>query len=79
MPLKTRPFDAAHYLETDEDIRLFLADAKAAGEKEFIHALETAIRAKGMILFEKETGISKEKLANPDSFTAEISHALGCV
>ncbi len=43
MTLKTRPFDVAEYLETDEDIHLFLQAAFEEGnEEEFVHALATA-------------------------------------
>ncbi len=78
MALETTTFDAARYLETDEDIRIFLADAAEAGPKELAHALRTAARAKGMMQIEKETGLDKDKLFNPEKFTAEIIRAFGC-
>ena len=47
MALPTKPFDVAQYLETDEDIRLFLQAAIGEGsEEEFIHALNTATGVK---------------------------------
>ncbi len=77
MDLEINPFDAAKYLETDEDIRLFLADAASAGPKELAHAMQTAARAKGMIQIAKEAGISREKLFNPEKFSTEIIASLG--
>ena len=47
MPLKTKPFDAAEHLKTQEDIRIFLQDAIEGTPEEFIHALSTASRAMG--------------------------------
>lgn len=55
VPLKTRAFDVAAMLETDEDIREFLADAFENGsEEEFIHALGSAARAKELLGFLKK-------------------------
>ncbi len=76
MALETMPFDAAKYLETDEQIRLFLADAASAGPKELAHAMQTAARAKGMNQIVKETGLSREKLFNPEKFSTEIISTL---
>ncbi len=79
MALKTKPWDPAEYLETDEDIRLFMQAAMEEGtEEDIVFALKTALRAKGMLQLEKETGIAREKLINPKAFTDEICHALGC-
>ena len=44
MTLKTRSFDVAEILKTDEDIQGFLNEA-AGNADEFIHALNTAARA----------------------------------
>ncbi|WP_367154709.1 DNA-binding protein [Methylomonas sp. HYX-M1] len=47
--MRITPFDIAEHLETDEDIKLFLKDAAETGTaNDFIHALNTAARAKGM-------------------------------
>lgn len=63
MSIKTSPFDVAKYLETDEDIRLFLQAAAEEGtEKEFIHALNTAARAKGMTEVAKKAGLTRASL-----------------
>ncbi len=73
------PWDPAEYLETNEDIRLFVQTAMEEGtEEDILFALKTAARAKGMIQLEKETGIDKKKLLNPKAFLTEISQAFGC-
>jgi DNA-binding phage protein len=41
MPLKTRPFDPAEHLRTDEDIKYFLQDAAEGTPEEFLDALNT--------------------------------------
>ena len=61
--MKTRKFDVAEMLETDEDIREFLTEASATGTyEEFIHALETAARAKGMTEVAKKAGVTRASL-----------------
>ena len=57
-------FDAAEYLENDELIALYLAEALKddASEEEFIKALNTVARAKGMNELAKKSGISRESL-----------------
>ncbi len=55
----------------------YIKEAIAAGDKEIIcQCISDVIRAKGIILLEKETGIARNKLARPVDFTAEISQAL---
>ncbi len=79
MTLETTPFDAAEYLETDEDIRLFLQTAAEEGtEGEFLHALKTVARAKGMTQIAKETGISRKELFRMEHCNPEILAAFGC-
>jgi len=87
MPLKTTPFDAAEYLETEEDVRTFLQAALEEGtEEEFIHALNTAARAKGMTEIAKEAGVTRASLykslsagGNPRFDTIrKVTKALGC-
>ena len=49
MPLETRPFDPANYLETDEDIALYLDAAMEGGDaNHFKRALEAVSRARGL-------------------------------
>ncbi len=64
MTLKTHPFDVAEYLETDGDIHLFLQAALEEGsEEEFVHALATAARAKGMTEVAQKAGLSRDSLS----------------
>jgi probable addiction module antidote protein len=86
MPLKTRHFDPAEYLQTDEEIKIFLQDAAEGTPEEFIHALNTAARAKGMTEIARQAGVTRASLyksladdGNPRFETvAKIVNALGC-
>ena len=87
MSLKTTPFDAAKYLETDEDIKLFLqASAEDGSAEEFVHALNTVARAKGMTEIAKKAGVTRASLyksladgGNPRFDTIlKVTRALGC-
>ncbi|MDZ4362643.1 addiction module antidote protein [Brevundimonas sp.] len=61
--LKTRPFDAAAYLDSDEAIEAFLDDAFASGEAvEIADALGVVARVKGMASIAEETGLSRTAL-----------------
>jgi probable addiction module antidote protein len=63
MEIKTKPFDVAEYLETDEDIWEFLAEVLATGTtSDFIHALNTAARAKGMTEVARQAGVTRASL-----------------
>ena len=62
MPLKTRSFDVAEYLETSEDIKIFLQDAAEGTPEEFIHAFNTAARAMGMTEVAKKAGVTRASL-----------------
>jgi probable addiction module antidote protein len=85
--IKTKPFDIASFLETPEDIREFLQEAADTGtEAEFIHALNTAARAKGMTEVARSAGVTRASLykslsedGNPNFITvSKIVKALGC-
>lgn len=85
--LKTKPFDIAEHLETDEDIRIFLQEAAETGDtSDFLHALNTAARAKGMSEVAKQAGVTRASLyksladgGNPRFATiSKITKALGC-
>ncbi len=87
MPTQTKPFDIAEHLETPEDIRDFLREAAETGtEEDFIHALNTAARAKGMSEVAKEAGVTRASLykslsegGNPNFHTiSKVAKALGC-
>jgi probable addiction module antidote protein len=56
-------WDAAEYLESDEAIEVFMADAFESGDTGYIaHALGVVARAKGMSQIAKDTGLSREQL-----------------
>ena len=87
MAIKTTPFDVAEYLETEEDIRLFLQAAAEDGTtEEFIHALNTAARAMGMTEVAKKAGVTRASLykslaegGKPQFATiVKVTEALGC-
>ena len=87
MSVKTYPFDIADHLKTDEDIRGFLQEIIRTGDaRDFISALNTAARAKGMTKVAKEMGVSRTSLykslaedANPGYETiTKVLKALGC-
>lgn len=61
--LKTEPFDAAKYLDTDEAIAAFLEDAIDSGSVEvFQEALGIAARACGISEVAKAAGLNRESL-----------------
>ncbi len=63
MGIKTISFDVAEHLETDSDIWEFLAEVLATGTtSDFIHALNTAARAKGMTEVAKQAGVTRASL-----------------
>jgi probable addiction module antidote protein len=87
MTEKIIPFDIAEHLKTDEDIRAFLQESAAnATATEFIHALNTAARAKGMTEVATLAGVSRTSLykslsgqGKPEFATiAKVVEALGC-
>lgn len=87
MAIKTKPFDVAEHLETQEDIKYFLQAATEDGTpEEFIHALNTAARAMGMTEIAKQAGVTRASLykslaegGNPHFDTIyKVTKALGC-
>jgi len=90
MALKTRPFDAAEYLEDDEAITEYLEEAmkiaQEDGNPSFLAvALGTVARARGMSQIAKDAGLSRESLykalgaeGNPEFGTIlKVLQALG--
>lgn len=56
-------FDAAQYLESDEDMRLYLQiSLEENGIKGFQYALGVIARAKGMSEIAKKAGLSRQNL-----------------
>ena len=87
MALETKAFDIAEHLNTPEDIRTFLQEVLETGdESDFIHALNTAARAKGMTEVAKAAGVTRASLykslsegGNPNFSTiSKVTKALGC-
>ena len=85
--MKTKPFDIAEHLETDEDISGFLEAVLAEGDaSDYLHALNIAARAKGMSEIAKQVGVSRGSLykslaedGNPRFDTIlKVTKALGC-
>lgn len=46
MPLKTKPFDPADYLNDEEDMALYLEDARAFGPEAVADAMKVIARAR---------------------------------
>jgi probable addiction module antidote protein len=87
MTVKTKKFDIAEHLQTENDIRDFLSEVAATGnESDFIHALSTAARAMGMTEVAKKAGVTRASLykslsenGNPRFETiSKVTKALGC-
>jgi len=86
MTLKTSRLDIAELLETEEDIQQFLSvAAEECTPEEFIHALGTAARARGMTEVARKAGVTRASLykslsegGNPQFETIyKICNALG--
>ncbi len=78
MSIKTYPFDVADHLKTEEDVRGFLQEmAKTGNANDFIHALNTAARAKGMSKIAKKMGVSRTSLYK--SLSGETSPAFDTI
>jgi probable addiction module antidote protein len=62
-PLKTKPFDAAEYLDDEAAVAAYLADAFESGDDAvFQEALQTAARARGMSEVARNSGLGRESL-----------------
>ena len=86
MAVKTSPFDAAKYLETDEDIAAYLDAVFEDGDPALVaQALGAVARAKGMADIADETGLGRTSLykalsenGNPEFATVmKVMKALG--
>ncbi|MBN9534002.1 MAG: putative addiction module antidote protein [Alphaproteobacteria bacterium] len=84
--LKTRPWDSAESLKTEEDIANYLEAVFEDGDPALIaYALGVVARAKGMAKIAKKTGLGRESLykalskdGNPKIDTVlKVVHALG--
>ena len=63
MSAKTKVFDAATYLETEEDVVAYMTEALASGNAAIVaQALGVVARARGMSRIAREMGLSRESL-----------------
>lgn len=83
---KTRPFDPADYLDSDEAIAAYMTEALETGDPAFItDALGVVARARGMTEVARDAGLSRESLyralradGNPELATVmKVVRALG--
>jgi probable addiction module antidote protein len=83
---ETRPYDAAEYLETEDDMAAYLQAALEDGDPALvIRALGNIARARGMSQIARETGLGRESLykalspeGNPEFATVlKVVQALG--
>jgi probable addiction module antidote protein len=77
--IKTRPFDPARYLKTDEAIDAYLDEAFQTGDAAFIaDALGVVARARGMTQVARDAGVSRESLyrALSDKGSPELATVL---
>ena len=86
MPVETRPYDSARYLDSDEAVAAYMEAAFETGDAAFIaHAFGIAARARGMTQIAKDAGLSRESLyralgenGNPEFSTVlKVAKALG--
>lgn len=63
MPLETRPFDPANYLNSEEAITAYMMEALDSNDTGFIaDALGVVARARGMTQVARDAGLSRESL-----------------
>ena len=84
--IKTKPWDSATYLKTDEDIAHYLEAVFEDGDPSLVAAaLGDVARAKGMAQIAKAAGLGRESFykalspeGNPEFATVlKVMHALG--
>lgn len=74
MVMTTSEFNPTDYLETKEDIAIFLSEAFATGDyKHIAHCLGLAAKAKGMTNYTNETGLTLEELDRSFSEDGNLS------
>lgn len=84
--MKTKEFDEAAFLKSDDDIAAYITEALATGDAAMItHALGVIARTRGMTRIAREAGLSRESLyralsaeGHPEFLTVlKIMEALG--
>ncbi len=87
MTIKTKPYEFAQHVETEEDIKLYLTTfLEEDGPQGFIDALGYLARKKGMTEIARSAGVSRQNLyrtltneGNPNFITvSKVVEALGC-
>ncbi len=87
MTVKTKPYEFAQHVETEEDIKAYLsAFLEEDGPQGFIDALGHLARKRGMTEIARSAGISRQNLyrtltddGNPNFITVnKVVEALGC-
>ena len=87
MTIKTKPYEFAQHVETEEEIKAYLsAFLEEDGPQGFIDALGHLARKKGMTAIARSAGISRQNLyrtltgdGNPNFVTvSKVVEALGC-
>lgn len=60
---KSKPFDTAKYLDSDEAIAAYLTEALLTSDLDMVlHAIGIAAKARGMTQIAEQTGLSRESL-----------------
>ena len=87
MTIKTKPYEFAQHVETQEDMKAYLAAfLEEDGAEGFIDALGHLVRKKGVTAIARSAGISRQNLyrtltsdGNPNFITVnKVLEALGC-
>lgn len=60
--METRPFDPAEYLDSEEAIAAYLADARAGGAEELTDAVEVVARARALMEASSRTRVQRQAL-----------------
>ncbi len=82
MTVKTVPFDAAEFLDTEESQQELIADAMQTGDRAYIlNALNTVARARGMSAVAEQAGVTRDTLykALSESGDPKLSTVLGLI
>ena len=68
MPIETRPYDSANYLDSEEMIAAYLDEAMETGDPAFVsHALGVIARVRGLSHAALDAGLPPESLAREPS------------
>ena len=60
---KSKPFDAAKYLDSDEAVAAYITEGLLTSDLELVaHAIGVAAKARGMTQIAERTGLSRESL-----------------